>query len=150
MNDATNPLNWTRRRKWAATLIVSSFTFISPVASTMVAPALETIADEFKITSSIEQVLVMSIFLLAYAVGPFLLGPLSEMYGRVVILQSANMFYLAFNTCCGFAQTKEQMLALRFLSGLGASAPQAVSPPFRMDCRNRWLTVVPARTRRAE
>ncbi len=95
----------------------------------MVAPALETIADEFKITSSIEQVLVMSIFLLAYAVGPFLLGPLSEMYGRVVILQSANMFYLAFNTSCGFAQTKEQMLALRFLSGLGASAPQAVSSP---------------------
>ncbi len=129
MDDPSNPLNWSSRRKWAATLIVSSFTFISPVASTMVAPALPTIADEFQISSSIDQVLVMSIFLLAYAVGPFLLGPLSEIYGRVVVLQSANMFYLVFNTACGFAQTKEQMLALRFLSGLGASAPQAVRLP---------------------
>lgn len=69
----------------------------------------------------------MSIFLLAYALGPFVIGPLSEMYGRVVVLQSANMFYLVFNTICGFSQTREQMLAFRFLSGLGGSAPQAVS-----------------------
>lgn len=126
-DDPTNPLNWTRSRKWAATLIVSSFTFISPVSSTMVAPGLDAIAKEYGISSSIERVLVMSIFLLAYAVGPFVLGPLSEIYGRVVVLQSANMFYLVFNTACGFAKSKEQMLAFRFLSGLGGSAPQAVS-----------------------
>ena len=58
--------------------------------------------------------------------GPFLLAPLSEMFGRVVVLQSANMFYLIFNTVCGFSKTKEQMLVFRFLSGLGGSAPQAV------------------------
>jgi MFS family permease len=92
----------------------------------MVAPALDTIALEYGITSSIQKVLVMSIFLLAYAVGPFVLGPLSEIYGRTVVLQSANMFYLVFNTACGFARTKEEMLAFRFLSGLGGSAPQAV------------------------
>ncbi|KAL2378933.1 hypothetical protein RJZ90_005653 [Blastomyces dermatitidis] len=91
----------------------------------MVAPALATIGKEFDITSSMEQVLVMSIFLLAYAVGPFVLGPLSEIFGRVAILQLANLFYLVFNTACGFAQTKQQILAFRFLSGLGGSAPQA-------------------------
>jgi MFS family permease len=92
----------------------------------MVAPALPEIADEFNIRSDIERYLVMSIFLLAYALGPFILAPLSEMYGRVVILQSANMVYLIFNTVCGFATSREQMLAFRFLSGLGGSAPQAV------------------------
>lgn len=69
----------------------------------------------------------MSIFLLAYAVGPFILGPLSEMYGRVVVLQSANMVFLLFNTVAGWSTNKEMMLAFRFLSGLGGSAPQAVS-----------------------
>lgn len=93
----------------------------------MVAPALDTIAVEFRITSGFEKALVMSIFLLAYAIGPFLLGPLSEIFGRVVVLQSANMVFLVFNTICGFAKTKEQMMAFRFLSGLGGSAPQAVS-----------------------
>ncbi|OAX82710.1 hypothetical protein ACJ72_02943 [Emergomyces africanus] len=132
--DPENPLNWSHPAKWAAVLIVSSFTFISPVSSTMVAPALVTIGKEFDITSSMEQVLVMSIFLLAYAVGPFLLGPLSEIFGRVVILQLANLFYLVFNTACGFAQTKQQILAFRFLSGLGGSAPQALGGGVISDC----------------
>ena len=92
----------------------------------MVAPSLDTIATEFNITAGFEKALVMSIFLLAYAVGPFILGPLSEIYGRVVVLQSANMVFLLFNTICGFARSKEQMMAFRFLSGLGGSAPQAV------------------------
>lgn len=93
----------------------------------MLAPALSTIAEEFHITNSMEQALVMSIFLLAYAIGPFLLGPLSEIYGRVVVLQTANIVYLVFNTLGGFAKSKEQILAYRFLSGLGGSAPQTVS-----------------------
>jgi MFS family permease len=92
----------------------------------MLAPALPDLAVEFKISSDFETYLLMSIFLLAYAIGPFLLAPLSEMFGRVVVLQSANMFYLVFNTVCGFSQTKQQMLIFRFLSGLGGSAPQAV------------------------
>ncbi|PGG99985.1 hypothetical protein AJ79_08347 [Helicocarpus griseus UAMH5409] len=132
--DPENPLNWSRPAKWAAVLIVSSFTFISPVSSTMVAPALSTIGKEFNITSAMEQVLVMSIFLLAYAVGPFLLGPLSEIFGRVVILQVANLFYLVFNTACGFSRNKQQILAFRFLSGLGGSAPQALGGGVISDC----------------
>ncbi|KAL8959223.1 MAG: hypothetical protein Q9183_005673 [Haloplaca sp. 2 TL-2023] len=99
------------------------------MASTMVAPALHDIADEFDIESDVEEFLVMTIFLLAYAVGPFLWGPLSEVFGRVKVLQSANMVFLLFNTVCGFARTKQQMMAFRFLSDTGASAPQAVSHP---------------------
>jgi multidrug resistance protein len=133
-DDPRNPLNWSKKNKWVATVLVSSFTFISPVASTMVAPALPDIAEEFEITSKVEDVLIMSIFLLAYAVGPFVLGPLSEMYGRVVVLQAANMVYLIFNTACGFAQNKQQMLAFRFLSGLGGSAPQAIGGGVLSDC----------------
>ncbi len=68
----------------------------------------------------------MSIFLLGYAQGPFVLAPLSEMFGRVPVLQYANLIYLAFNTACGFAKSRNQLLAFRFLSGIGGSAPQAV------------------------
>jgi len=92
----------------------------------MIAPSLDTIADDFNITKDAEKALVMTIFLLAYAIGPFLIGPLSEIFGRVVVLQGANLVFLLFNTVCGFARSKEQMMAFRFLSGLGASAPQAV------------------------
>ena len=46
-------------------------------------------------------------------------GPLSEVYGRVAVLQLANMFYLAFNTACGFCQSARQLIAFRFLAGIG-------------------------------
>lgn len=61
-DDPENPKNWSFKRKWAATIVVSSFTFISPVSSSMVAPALSTIASEFHITNEVESQLVLSIF----------------------------------------------------------------------------------------
>ncbi|PVH80244.1 MFS general substrate transporter [Cadophora sp. DSE1049] len=133
-DDPTNPINWPNRKRWTATLLVACFTFISPLASTMIAPSLDTIAEDFNITKDAEKALVMTIFLLAYAIGPFLIGPLSEIFGRVVVLQGANLIFLLFNTVCGFARSKEQMMAFRFLSGLGASAPQAIGGGVISDC----------------
>ncbi|KAM0145015.1 hypothetical protein ACHAQE_003740 [Botrytis cinerea] len=125
-NDPENPKNWKIGRKWAAVLVVSSFTFISPVSSSMVAPAITSISSDLHIESSIEQSLVLSIFVLAYAVGPLFLGPLSEMFGRVIVVQVSNLVYLFFNLGCGLAQTKGQLIAFRFLAGLGGSAPLAL------------------------
>ncbi|KAK5134646.1 hypothetical protein LTR08_006302 [Meristemomyces frigidus] len=135
-NDPANPKNWSLGRKWAATLVVSVFTFISPVASSMVAPALGTIAKDFGITSEVESQLVLSIFILAYAVGPLFLGPLSEIFGRRIVLQMSNAFFFAFNLGCGFAQNKGQMIAFRFMSGLGGSAPLSIGGGVLGDC---WL-----------
>ena len=61
------------------------------------------------------------------ACGPLFLGPLSEIYGRNRVLQIANILFLVFNLGCGFAQTSAQLIALRFLSGIGGSAPQSVN-----------------------
>jgi len=93
----------------------------------MIAPSLTSISQDFDITSSVIAQLTLSIFILAYAVGPMILGPLSEVYGRVIVLQLANLFYLAFNLGCGFARMKGQMIAFRFLSGLGGSGPMAIA-----------------------
>ena len=133
-DDPANPKNWTTKRKWMATLVVSSFTFISPVSSSMVAPALSAIAAEFKITNAAQEELVLSIFVLAYAIGPLFLGPLSELYGRVRVLQVANAFYFIWNLACGFAQNKGEMMAFRFLAGLGGSAPLAIGGGLLSDC----------------
>lgn len=124
--DPSNPKGWPNKKKWAATMVTASFTFISPLASSMIAPALPQMAAEFGTSNGIETQMMLSIFVLAYAVGPMFLGPLSELYGRVLVLQCSNVMFLAFNTACGAAQTKEQILAFRFLSGIGGSAPLAI------------------------
>ncbi|KAH7055953.1 MFS multidrug transporter-like protein [Macrophomina phaseolina] len=144
--DPANPKNWSLRRKWAACLVVSSFAFISPVSSSMVAPALTSISKDLGVTKEIEEALMLSIFVLAYAIGPLILGPLSEVYGRVLVLQLANAFYLAWNLGCGFAKTPGQMMAFRFLSGLGGSAPLAIgggtlSDMFKPEQRGKAISV---------
>ncbi|KAF2202184.1 putative MFS multidrug transporter [Delitschia confertaspora ATCC 74209] len=133
-DDPANPKNWSMKRKWAATLIVSSFTFVSPVSSSMISPALKSISADFHITKEVEAQLTLSIFVLAYAIGPLFLGPLSEIYGRVKVLQLANLFYLAWNLAGGFAQNKGQLMAFRFLAGLGGSAPLAIGGGLLSDC----------------
>ncbi|KAL8863555.1 MAG: hypothetical protein Q9178_000236 [Gyalolechia marmorata] len=129
-----NPKNWSTKQRWAATIVVSSFTFISPVSSSMVAPAIPAIAKDFDITNKVESQMVLSIFVLAYAIGPLFLGPLSEVYGRVPVLQLANVIYLIFNTACGACRNKGEMIAFRFLSGLGGSAPLAIGGGVLSDC----------------
>lgn len=133
-DDPNNPKNWTLKRKWAATFVVSSFTFISPVSSSMVAPALQAMRKDLGVGSDVETALMLSIFVLAYAIGPLFLGPLSEVYGRGKVLQLSNMFYLVWNLGCGFARNSGEMLAFRFLAGLGGSAPLAIGGGVLSDC----------------
>jgi multidrug resistance protein len=126
--------------------LVSSFTFISPVSSSMVAPALTSIGAELNISSEFELSLTLSIFVLAYAVGPLFLGPLSELYGRTIVLQLSNMLYLFFNLGCALSQSKGQLIAFRFLSGLGGSAPLALgggvlSDLFQAEERGRAISI---------
>ena len=120
LNDPKNPKNWTYRRKWTVTIVVGAYTFISPISTSIVAPALSSVGIALHIQSAFILSLCLSVFILAYAFGPFLIGPLSEVYGRVLVLQLANLFYLVFNTACGFAKNTTQMVVFRFLAGLGA------------------------------
>ncbi|KAF8596138.1 MFS general substrate transporter [Ceratobasidium sp. AG-I] len=125
--DPQNPRNWSFRRRWVVTGVVSLFAFMSPLSSSMIAPALPQISEELGLLpGSVLESMTLSVFVLAYVVGPLFFGPLSEIYGRRLILQSAHMFFIAFNIACSRAQTSSQLLAFRFLAGLGGSAPLAI------------------------
>ncbi|KAI7278046.1 MFS multidrug transporter-like protein [Hortaea werneckii] len=125
-DDPENPKNWSTKRKWAATLVVSSFTFISPVVSSMVAPSLDAMSADLGVRDQVESEMMLSIFILAYAFGPLFLGPISELVGRRKVLQLGNAFFFAFNLGGGFAQTETQMMVCRFFAGLGGSAPLSI------------------------
>ncbi|KAJ4286523.1 hypothetical protein N0V90_013223 [Kalmusia sp. IMI 367209] len=133
-DDPDNPKNWPKKKKWTTMILVSLFTLLSPVSSTMIAPALDAISIDLHIGQEFASQISLSIFILAYAVGPLFLGPLSETYGRAIVLQLANLFYLAFNIGCGFCKTEGQLIAFRFLSGLGGSVPVAIGAGVLGDC----------------
>ena len=126
LDDPGFPKNWPDDLKWKTTWAVSMFVFISPVSSAMIAPAIQDLAVGLDMHSQVETYVSHAIFILAYAVGPILFGPASELYGRKRLLQISNVWYLAWNMGCGFSHTKGQFFAFRFLAGLGGSAPLAL------------------------
>lgn len=99
---------------------------MSPLSTTIVAPALDIIARDVNITHTAEKPMILSIFLLGFAIGPLFISPLSEIWGRIRVLQLFNLGYLVFNTACGLSQTGSQILVFRLLSGLFGSASVGV------------------------
>jgi hypothetical protein len=84
--EPANPRNWTRRRKWTVTAAVSSFlpeafgtlmyptqatsfSFITPLASAMMAPGLPEIAIKYDVTDKTMISMTLVVFLLSFAVG---------------------------------------------------------------------------------
>jgi multidrug resistance protein len=126
--------NWSKKKKWNITLVASAFGFVAPMGTSMLAPALPAMGMDLGIPDQTTQLITLTIFVLAYAFGPLLLGPLAEIYGRIWVMQGASLMCLIFHLGCGFAQNKEQMLAFRFFAGFGASAPQVLCGGMVADC----------------
>lgn len=124
--DSENPMQWPDRQKWAVTNVLSATGFNRIMVSTIMAPALHLIAAELNMNPT-EAAMSLSIYLLATAFGPLLIGPLSELYGRRVVLHTSNVWFLIWNIVCGFATTKGTLIAARLLAGLGASSIYALA-----------------------
>lgn len=123
--DPANPRNWPLASKWTATTILALYTFVTPLASSIMAPSLPDLAVKYGITNPTVTALTLSIFLLSFAIGPLLAAPLTEVYGRVWVLHLANLFFLVFNLGCAFAPNTISFLIFRFLAGFVGSAPVA-------------------------
>jgi MFS family permease len=106
------------------------------MVSTIMAPALPTIARELHM-SNVESVMAMSVYLLASAFGPLLIGPMSEVFGRKPVLHITNVWFLIWNIVCGFANSKGLLIAARLLAGLGASAIYALGSGVLGTCSHR-------------
>ncbi|KAJ2914534.1 hypothetical protein MD484_g5878, partial [Candolleomyces efflorescens] len=123
--DPENARNWPSSKKWTAVSIVSFYCFVSPLASSMMAPGIPELAVKYGITNSTVIALTLCIFLLSFAIAPLILAPLSEMYGRTWVLHIGNIFTMGFSFGCAFAPNTGTLIAFRFLSGLSGSAPIA-------------------------
>ncbi|KAL2371819.1 hypothetical protein RJ035_002834 [Blastomyces gilchristii] len=84
-DDPKNPLNWSRFRKWAVALLTSLGGLVTLMSGAMLAPALDAIAKDLN-TSPGTTNMCLSIFVLAFAFGPMVLAPMTEIFGRRKLL----------------------------------------------------------------
>ncbi|KAM0090432.1 hypothetical protein ACP6JD_006240 [Aspergillus fumigatus] len=122
-DDFARPVNWHKKRKWLNVTSVAFLTFLTPLASSMVAPAGGLVIETFNITSESLASFVVSIYLVGFAVGPLVLGPLSEIYGRLRIYQACNAVFIVWNVACAVAPNVGSLLAFRLFAGIAGSCP---------------------------
>jgi len=120
-DDPEMPLNFAQNRKWFLLFLLASITFISPLASSMFAPAVEFMDKTFNNTSTILSALTVSIYVLGYVIGPIFLAPLSEIYGRRPVLCVANVFFCVWQIGCALAPNLGSLIVFRLLAGIGGS-----------------------------
>jgi MFS family permease len=92
----------------------------------MFAPGAAALAHEFHITSSTITSLTVSIYLAGIAIGPMVIAPLSELYGRLVIYHTCNVIYIGFTIGCALSKNTGMFLGFRFLAGCASSGPATV------------------------
>ena len=132
--------NWSARRKavsfaaiwmftllryatWMQSITVEVLIRYSPMASSMCAPSIALVLEEFNNTSRIYGAWVLSVYVLGYAFGPLIIAPLSELYGRLPVYHVFNTLFLIFIIACAVSSSIESLTGFRFLAGLAGSCP---------------------------
>ncbi|KAL1953525.1 hypothetical protein VTO42DRAFT_2623 [Malbranchea cinnamomea] len=125
--DPEDPRNWSWFKKLFILVSAVMNVLNSTLGSSLPSGAISFIAKDFKIDSKEQLVLPISLFLVGYVCGPLLCGPLSEFYGRRPVLIICFFCFTVFTLGCAVAKSWEAFLVLRFLVGVVASAPIAIS-----------------------
>ncbi|KAF1838627.1 MFS general substrate transporter [Decorospora gaudefroyi] len=122
-DDPTNPQNWPAKRKWGIIAALGAVTFITPLASSCFAPGVPQVLREFNETSNAMASFVVSVYILGFAIGPLILAPMSELYGRLLLYHISNALFVVFMIACAVSNSMGMLVAFRFFAGCVGSAP---------------------------
>ncbi|KAK7956311.1 uncharacterized protein PG986_005533 [Apiospora aurea] len=121
-DDPKHPQNFSRSRQYWVIILLALVTFMTPLASSILAPGIEYYSAEFGNPSTTLGAMPVSIYLLGYAIGPLFLSPLSEIYGRFIVLSCSNVFFCIWFIGTGLAPNLASLIIFRLLNGIGGSA----------------------------
>ncbi|KAJ5573519.1 MFS multidrug transporter [Penicillium hispanicum] len=121
-HDPQNPQNFSPGKKWVLLALISLFTFLSPLASSMFSPAVVYMDSEFHVDNQTILSFSVSIYLIGYTCGPLLLAPLSEIYGRRIVLSCGDWFFVLWQIGCALAPNVASLIVFRLFAGIGGSA----------------------------
>lgn len=124
-DDPGNPMNWPRWKKWMVTIVLGLMTFCITFASSVFSTATVPTAIEFGVSTEV-MILGTSLFVLGFAAGPPLWGPLSEVYGRKMPLFFGFFIFAIFQIPVAVAQNLQTIMLCRFFGGFFGSAPLAI------------------------
>src|SRR3981081_2097185 len=118
----------------AFAVVIAYIRALNPLAMDMMLPALPNIASAFHIVVANRPQMVLSIFLVGFGVGQFVMGPLSDRFGRRPVLLGGMTVYCIASVLAVSAPSFETLLLARALQGLGTSATRVIATSIVRDC----------------
>jgi DHA1 family bicyclomycin/chloramphenicol resistance-like MFS transporter len=115
-------------------VVIASIMALNPLAMDMMLPALPNIGSAFHIEVANRPQMVLSTFLLGFGVGQFVMGPLSDRFGRRPVLLGGMAVYCIASLLAIAAPSFETLLLARALQGLGTSATRVIAVSIVRDC----------------
>jgi len=88
-------------------------------------PALGLISTDLDVVDHNRTQLVITVFLLGTGLGQLISGPMSDAYGRKVVLGIGVVLFIVSSIWAVFTSDFTMLLVARFVQGLGISAPRA-------------------------
>ncbi|WWC86541.1 uncharacterized protein L201_001418 [Kwoniella dendrophila CBS 6074] len=117
-----NPRNWSKGKKWLATMSTSLLCLTVALGSAMPTGDLPGTAKGLHVSDEAIY-LSITLFVVGFGVGPLIFAPLSELIGRKPIYCISMFFYFIFTLPSCLAKNIATMLAGRMLAGIASSAP---------------------------
>ncbi len=115
-------------------LVIASIMALNPLAMDMMMPALPDIASAFHILSANRPQAVLSTFMAGFGIGQFVMGPLSDRFGRRPILIGGMALYCLASVFAIVTPSFETLLLARALQGLGTAATRVIATSIVRDC----------------
>ncbi|GAA5870316.1 hypothetical protein JCM3774_004639 [Rhodotorula dairenensis] len=117
-----HPHTWSVPYRWFLTAFAGLLVLNATFASSAPANLIPSIITHFNVSQEVG-ILLISVFVAGYCIGPLLWGPLSERYGRRLIFLFVWPFYLGFQVGCALSPNIGALIVFRFLGGCFAAAP---------------------------
>ncbi|KAJ5116798.1 hypothetical protein N7456_001146 [Penicillium angulare] len=119
-NDSMHPYSLSLGRKWLAVITVSLGSACVTCTSSIFSTTYTQIRSEFNCSKEVAT-LGLSFFIWGMGIGPLILGPLSEIYGRRIIYLWSLVFFLIWLIPCAVAKNIQTLLISRFFDGFAGS-----------------------------
>ena len=105
---------------FALTALLAGLSAVGPLTTDMYLPSLPDIARLLGASTAQVQ-LTISSYLIGFAVGQIVYGPLSDRHGRKPVLLGAVALYCAASLACALSSSIAMLIAARFAQALGGS-----------------------------
>ena len=145
-HDPLNAQTWPPKKKWSLVALLAAMTFVTPLSSSVFAPAVPQVEEAFHNDNLLLAGFVVSVYVLGYAAGPLFIAPISELYGRRWVYNCSNILFIIFTVACALSKSLGMLIAFRFLAGLAGSTVitiggGTVADLFVMEERGRAMSL---------